>query len=192
MKKNRSHRLIRFLLLVIAYLTVAVPFMVMQVIPGFTDVRPVMMLWPVFGAFFGIEGCMACAVSNLIMDIISSSLRWSSIAGFAANFIGPFMVYWYWTRISQKSFSLRAPSLVLRHVIVIVLGAAVETLIITPAVAFIYPDVNARLFATTCMLNTSLFPIVLGIPLSILISEELGFLPQPSKKQREKAQDTRY
>ena len=104
MKKNKYYRPLNFLLLVISYLTVALPFMVMQVIPGFTDVRPVMMLWPVFGVFFGIEGCLACAVSNLIMDIVSSSLRWSSIAGFAANFLGPFMVYLYWTRISKQSF----------------------------------------------------------------------------------------
>ena len=183
MKNNKYYRPLNFLLLVIAYLTVALPFMVMQVIPGFTDVRPVMMLWPVFGVFFGIEGCLACAVSNLIMDIVSSSLRWSSIAGFAANFLGPFMVYLYWTRISKQSFSLRSPSLILKHTIIITLCAAVETLMITPAVAIIYPDINARLFATTCMLNTSLFPIVLGIPLSILISEEVGLLPRQSKKQ---------
>ena len=53
--------------------------------------------------------------------------------------------------------------------------AVLEALIITPSVAVFYPDVNWKLFFVTVTLNTSLFPILFGIPLMILMQEELGF-----------------
>ena len=86
-----------FAALIVVYLIVAVPFKVMEIIPGFTDIRPVSLLMPVYGIFFGIPGCIAYAIGNLITDIVSDSLRWSCIAGFAANFIGPFCYYLFWT-----------------------------------------------------------------------------------------------
>ena len=53
------------LILTAVYLVVAVPFKVMSVIPGFADIRPVLMLNPVYGIFFGIPGCIAFAIGNL-------------------------------------------------------------------------------------------------------------------------------
>ena len=90
------------LVLVLVYLIIAIPFKVMNVIPGFTDIRPVMLLKPVYGVFFGIPGCIAFAVGNLIGDVMSDSLQWSSIAGFAANFLGPFAFYLFWAKLSKK------------------------------------------------------------------------------------------
>jgi len=55
-------------ILLLVYLIIALPFKQLAVIPGFSDVRPVYMLQPVFGIFFGIPGCLACAVGNLIGD----------------------------------------------------------------------------------------------------------------------------
>ncbi|MBE6010887.1 MAG: hypothetical protein E7236_09580, partial [Lachnospiraceae bacterium] len=83
------------------YLLVAVPFKVMEIIPGFTDVRPVTMLGPIYAVFFGLPGCIVMAVGNLVMDIVSDSLRWSSISGFIANFLGPFLIYLFWNKWSK-------------------------------------------------------------------------------------------
>lgn len=47
------------LALVVIHLIVAIPFRVMSVIPGFTDIRPVLLLQPVYGVFFGIPGCIS-------------------------------------------------------------------------------------------------------------------------------------
>ena len=49
--------------------------------------------------------------------------------------------------------------------------------LITPAVALIYPEVDAGLFALSVFLNTAAFPIVFGVPIMILMQEELGFRP---------------
>lgn len=163
--------------LIFVYLIIAIPFKVMSVIPGFTDIRPVMLLKPVFGIFFGIPGCIAFAVGNLIGDVMSDSLRWSSIAGFAANFLGPFVCYLFWRRISKESFSLRTRKSLLKQSAVIIISALIEAVIITPAVYLLYPEIDFSLFAVTVLLNGTVFPLVLGIPLMILMQEELHFQP---------------
>ena len=65
----------------------------------------------------------------------------------------------------------------LYSIIIIIFVAIIETAIITPSVAYAYPDVNAKLFACTVFLNTSIVPLVFGIPLAIIMQEELGFKP---------------
>ena len=51
------------------------------------------------------------------------------------------------------------------------------TFCMTPSVALVYPEVDIRLFAVSVFCNTAAFPIFLGIPLSILMQEEFGFVP---------------
>lgn len=168
--------------LLIVFLVVAIPFKVMSVIPGFTDIRPVALMQPVYGIFFGIPGCIAFAIGNLIGDIASDSLRWSSIAGFAANFFGPFAYYIFWTRISKTPFSLRSGKDLLKQTAVTVVSAVAQAALITPAVELIYPDVKSMVFASTVLLNDTVFPLLLGIPLMILMQEELTFTPLPNRK----------
>ena len=167
----------RFFALLAAYVVVAVPFKAMNLIPGFTDVRPVMALGPVYGVFFGLPGCLASGFGNLLGDAIDDAIRWTSIAGFASNFLGPLLVWWFWTRVSRTPFSLRTPRDLLRHCLLLVVMAAVETLIVAPAVALVYPEVDAVFLAWAVFGNTAGFPILFGIPLSILLQEEFGLEP---------------
>ena len=176
-KTGVLHGLGIFAVLTAVYLIVSVPFKVMEIIPGFTDIRPVSMLMPVYGIFFGIPGCVAYAVGNLITDIVSDSLRWSSIAGFAANFIGPFCYYLFWTRLSKQPFRLREGKNIVKHILLIIVDALAVAGIITPFVALSYPDVDAGLFFVAVLINSIVFPLLLGIPLMILIQDELGFKP---------------
>ena len=175
--------LLRFAGLLAVYLVVALPFKAMNLIPGFTDIRPVQALGPIYGVFFGPLGCLACACGNLVADAADDALRWTSIAGFASNYLGPLFVWWFWTRVSRTPFSLRSPRDLLRHSLVLAASAAIETAIVAPSVALVYPDVDIALFAKAVLGNTAIFPIVLGIPLSILLQEEFGFVPahRPSR-----------
>ena len=150
---------------------------IFSVIPGFTDVRPVYMLQPVYGIFFGIPGCFACAVGNLVGDIASDSLRWSSIAGFVGNFAYPFLMYLFWTKLRKEPFALRRGRTMALFTATAVACTLVQALIITPAVAFHYPDVDAVLFFISVLENGSLFPIGFSIPFIIMLQEELGFSP---------------
>ena len=176
------------LILILVYLIVAIPFKVMSVIPGFTDIRPVSLLQPVYGVFFGIPGCFAFAIGNLIGDIASDSLRWSSIAGFAANFAAPLLFYLFGCYFSKAPFSLRTGKNLLKQTAVIAASAIMQAVLITPAVVMIYPEVDGWVFASTVLLNSSVFPLMLGIPLIILIQEELGFKPKPARQRAKSEQ----
>ena len=176
--------LCRFAGLLAVYLIVAIPFKVMNLIPGFTDVRPVQALGPIYGIFFGPLGCLACACGNLVADAIDGALRWTSIAGFASNFIGPLLVWLYWTRVSRTPFSLRTARDLLIYILVIVVMAAVEDAIVAPSVALVYPDVDVSFFAWVVFGNTVGFPIILGIPLAILLQEEMGLKPKDPRLRR--------
>ncbi len=186
LKNSNLPKPVKFILLTViltaVYLIIAVPFKVMSVIPGFTDIRPVMLLKPVFGIFFGIPGCIAFAIGNLIGDIISDSVRWTSIAGFAANFLGPFIFYLFFAKIAGKDFSLRNAKDLLKHFAVTVISSVIEALLIAPAVKLLYPEVDFMLLSLTIFLNGTAFPLLLGVPLMILMQEELGFKPLKSEK----------
>ena len=168
-----------FCLLLFTHLVVALPFKVMNLIPGFTDVRPVTALGPIYGIFFGPIGCLSFACGNLLEDIIDDALRWSSLAGFSANFIGPCLTWYLWKRYAGRPFALRTLRDLLFHTVVIFVIALLEAAIISPAVAIAYPEVDSAFFALTVIGNTAFFPIFLGIPLIILMQEELGFHPSP-------------
>ena len=169
--------LLRIAALVAVYLVVALPFKAMNLIPGFTDIRPVMALGPVYAVFFGPLGCLASGIGNLLADAADDAIRWTSIAGFVSNVLGPLLVWWFWTRVSRTPFSLRTARDLLRQCLLLVAMSAFETAIVAPSVALVYPDVDAAFLAWAVFGNTAGFPIVLGIPLSILLQEELGFVP---------------
>lgn len=166
-----------FVILLGVYIAIALPFKVLTVIPGFTDVRPVSMLQPVYGIFFGIPGCLAFAVGNLIGDIVSDSLRWSSIAGFVGNFAAPYIMYVFWCRLRKKCFDLRSGKALALMAMLVAVDACVQAAIIAPAVAVAYPGVEIAVFIASVLGNGIAFPLAFSIPLIILMQEELGFEP---------------
>ena len=166
-----------FVFLLAVYLVIALPFKVLGIIPGFADVRPVTMLMPVYGIFFGIPGCLANAVGNLIGDIASDSLRWSSIAGFVGNFVYPYLMYLFWTKLRSKPFNLRTGRAVVLFAVIVIVCACVQSLIISPAVFWYYPDVDIMLFALIVVGNGTFFPIGFTVPFIIMLQEEFGFAP---------------
>ena len=176
-KSSASRKVIVFFALLAVYLVISLPFKVLGIIPGFSDIRPVCMLQPVYGIFFGIPGCLAFGIGNVISDILSDSLRWTSIAGFIGNFVYPFCMYLFWTRLRKAPFHLRTWKRVFGMIASILICACIETLIIAPAVAIVYPEVDIMLFTISCLANTSLFSIGFAIPFIILIQDELGFVP---------------
>lgn len=184
LKHPFARKIAMFFILLAIYLVISLPFKTLSIIPGFTDVRPVCMLMPVYGIFFGIPGCLANAVGNLISDIFSDSLRWSSIAGFVGNFAFPYLMYLFWTKLRKKPFNLRKGRTIGLFIVTVVACALVQSFIISPAVAMLYPDVNVMLFAASVVCNSSLFPIGFAIPFIILIQEELDFEPLGPKRQQ--------
>ena len=91
----------------------------------------------------------------------------------------------FWNRLRKRPFNLRKGGTMGLFILTNIAGAILQALIIGPAVAMIYPEVDIMLFATTVICNGSLFPLAFAIPFIILIQEELGFAPLSSKKQLE-------
>ena len=181
-RKPFARKITLFTFLLAVYLVIALPFKVLNIIPGFTDIRPVTMLMPVYGIFFGIPGCLANAVGNLIGDIASDSLRWSSIAGFVGNFAYPYLMYLFWTKVRSKPFNLRTGRVVALFAVTTIVCACAQTLIISPVVFWCYPDVDIMLFALSVVGNGTFFPIGFAIPFIIILQEEFGFSPLGPKK----------
>ena len=181
-RKQIARKFALFAFLLVVYLVIALPFKVLGIIPGFADIRPVTMLMPVYGIFFGIPGCLANAVGNLIGDITSDSLRWSSIAGFVGNFVYPYLMYLFWTKLRKKPFNLRTRRVVVLFAATVVVCACVQSLIISPAVQWYYPDVDVMLFALIVVGNGTFFPIGFTIPFIIMLQEEFKFIPLGPKK----------
>ena len=158
-------------------MVVAMPFRTMTIIPGFTDVRPVMALGPIYAVFFGPLGCLASAFGNLLADFATGYVRITCVDGFIANFTGPLLVWLYWTRVSRTPFALRTVRDILKYSAVVVVAAAVEMFLIAKPVSLVYPEINDEAFAKAIFTNMTLFPILIGIPLGILLQEEFGFRP---------------
>ena len=170
-----KRRIITYLVLIVVYLLLAIPFKALTIIPGFTDIRPVTLLGPIYALFFGIPGCSIFALMNLVMDALSGGLMWSSIAGLAANFIGPFLLLLYWTKYSKTPLHLKKPGNIFHFSLTLIIAAVIQAAIITPFVALLYPDVDWKLFFGIVVFNTAVFPILFGIPLIYLMREKLGF-----------------
>ena len=174
-------------MLIIVYLILAVPFKVMSVIPGFTDIRPVTILGPIYALFYGVPGCTIFAVMNVVMDALAGELMWTSIPGLIANFVGPYLFLVYWKKYAKTAPRLKRIGNILHFCLTLIIAAVIEAAIITPWIAVMYPDVDWMLFFVTVTLNNSLFSIVFGIPLIILMKDELkikerGLLRLPDKK----------
>ena len=63
--------------------------------------------------------------------------------------------------------------------------SCVQSLIISPAVLWYYPDVDITLFAMIVIGNGTFFPIGFAIPFIIMLQEEFGFAPLGPKKQQQ-------
>ena len=181
LKHPMARMAVLFVILLAVYMIIAMPFKVLSIIPGFTDIRPVCMLQPVYGIFFGLPGCLAFAIGNVISDIFSDSLRWTSIAGFIGNFMTPFLLYLYWMKLRKKPFNLRTRRVLAGMVASIIVCALIQAAIIAPAVAIIYPEVDIMVFTVSVIVNSSVFSIAFAIPFIILIQEELSFEPLAKK-----------
>ena len=167
----------RFLLfkLLIVYLLVALPFKTLDILPGFANIRPVVALNPVFVFFFGPIGAWASGLGNLSYDIISNSLAWSSIAGFIANFSVPLIMYKLWHMLMKRSLVINSWHTLGMYTLVIIIGALLKVLIITPAIIFLYPEMQALDFAIAVLATDITFPLIPGIAIIIFMQNHYGF-----------------
>ena len=186
-KRTVWRKIGQFLFLVLIHMVLSLPFKVMIMIPGFTDIRPVTCVQPIFGLFYGQTGALAFAVGNLISDVLSDSLQWSCIAGFIANYLYVVMVYKLWHRIRKKAFALREGRDFFSYIVIILLSATVLTAIITLGVYAVQPQVDLATLIGTIFCNNTIFPIVLGAPIMMMMQEEFHIPDLWTRREKEAA-----
>lgn len=173
------------IVLSVIFVLVAVPFKVMNLIPGFTEIRPVDCLNMLFGLMFGVYGALGCAFGNLIADIFGGTLAISSWAGFVSNFVGTYLAYLMWYGIIKERPRIKNVKQAAVFTIISVVIGTIIAAIVTFGVELSYPEVDGTSLFIQIFLNTVGFSVILGMPLVIMLEEIYGIKGAVPKKYME-------
>lgn len=150
----------------------------LQIIPGFTNVRPAAVLPIVLGSLLGAPACWGAAFGNLTQDLLGGQFGPGSAVGFLANFLMA-MVAWRVASATGLADLLTEPGksaftqdLLLRFTPVALLGSAAcaTTLAWGLDVMGLVPFV---VLANIVFLNNALVSLVLGPPLLALLGRRV-------------------
>lgn len=161
-----------FLLLLVIYLAVAIPFRSLEFMVDLTDVRPVCMLMPVYGLFFGPVGASAFAVGNLLTDAAAGSLTPASIGGVLANFAAVSTYHLMWNRRGASGPTLANARSVVGYLAVALLAGVVTVAILVPTVHWSFPSASTAYFAQAVISNNTIFALVPGMALIVIMRTE--------------------
>src|SRR4030042_4870169 len=77
------------------YAALLLPFKMIQIIPGFTEIRPAVCLPIVCSLFFGPAGAWGACIGNLVADF-AGPFGPGSLFGLAGNFLLGYLPYRIW------------------------------------------------------------------------------------------------
>jgi len=164
-----KRKLAQIVISALIFIGMAVPFKVMVLIEGFTEVRPVNAVPVVAGLIMGPAGAWGCAIGNLIADLFGTFSS-ASILGFFGNFIAAYLPYKLWHHIRKnevpnvKSF---------KNVMVFALisaSAAFATAILLACGLDVFMNMWMPQVFWIIALNDLGFPLVLGLPVFIVLT----------------------
>ncbi|MBI5206864.1 MAG: QueT transporter family protein [Candidatus Firestonebacteria bacterium] len=88
------------------YAAVLMPFKIFAIIPGFTEVRPGVVVPIVFGILFGPAGAWGSAMGNFIGDFMGGMFSIASIFGAIGNFFFALTSYKLWGLFTKENEEL--------------------------------------------------------------------------------------
>ncbi len=149
------------------YAAILIPFKIIPIVPGFTELRPGNAVPIVCGLLFGPAAAWGCAIGNLIADFFGT-IGPGSFFGMIGNFLFAYVPYRIWVmckgcRPPTGSWK-QVPLLVLgifmgSAACAVVIGSGVDLLGLVPYV----------ILTSIITINNTIAGIVLGIPLLILM-----------------------
>lgn len=92
------------------YMLLLLPSKSIQIIPGFSEIKPAALFPVIFGLLFGPAGAWGSAIGNLAGDLFGN-FGISSIFGFIGNFLYAFIPYKIWRNLRQKRGEDRQPTI---------------------------------------------------------------------------------
>ena len=151
------------------YAAILIPFKIITIVPGYTELRPGNAIPVVCGLLFGPAAAWGCAIGNLIADFFGT-IGPGSFFGMIGNFLFAYLPYRIW--VMCKGFQpprgswREVPLLVLA----IFIGSASCAIVIAFGVEFLGLFPFAYVILTSIItINNTLIGCILGIPLLILI-----------------------
>lgn len=182
---KKRNTLLQILLCALVFIGMAIPFKVMVLIEGLTEVRPVNAVPVVAGLMFGPAGAWGCAIGNLISDLFGTFSK-ASVLGFAGNFIAAYLPFKLW-HILNRSEAPNAKSLksIGLYIFISAIASISTGIFITCGLDIFFGQWSQELFIIIC-LNDFIFPVFLGLPVLIVLTCEdnkiCAFMPQSQVK----------
>lgn len=151
------------------FIGMAIPFKVMVLIEGFTEVRPVNAVPVVVGLLFGPAGAWGCAIGNLIADLFGT-FSTASILGFFGNFIAAYLPYKLWHYISKNEIpNVKSFKNIMKYVFISALAAFATAILLACGLDMFLNMWMPQVFWIIA-LNDLGFPLVLGLPVFIVLT----------------------
>ena len=158
-------------LCILIFIGMAIPFKVMVIIEGLTEVRPVNAVPVVAGLLLGPAVAWGCAIGNLIADLFGTFSK-ASLLGFIGNFIAAYLPYKLW-HISTRGETPNVKSYnnLMKFILITAIAALATALIIACGLDVLLGMWIPKVF-WIIMLNDLGFPILIGLPVFIVLTSE--------------------
>ncbi len=166
-----KQKLLQIIICALVFIGMAVPFKVMVLIEGFTEVRPVNAVPVVAGLLLGPAGAWGCAIGNLIADLFGTFSQ-ASILGFVGNFIAAWLPYKLW-HISGKREkpNVKNNKNIVKYIFIAAAAAIATAILIACGLDVLFGMWIPRIF-WIILINDFGFPILFGLPLLIVLTSE--------------------
>jgi energy-coupling factor transport system substrate-specific component len=169
----RDRRLVGlFLLVAAAYLAVLLPFKQLELLPGFSTIRPANALPVVFGLLFGPAAAWGSALGNVLGDLLGGTWSAGSYFGAVGNFFTAYVAYRLWGNLGRLSSGLEPDmstgDVFPEYVVVSVLAGAVTAAIIGWGHEVV-GLLSFPVIALTIVFNNTIAELFLGPPLLYLL-----------------------
>lgn len=172
----------QFFIVLIAFLALGIPFKVMVLVEGFTEVRPVNAIPPIAGMMFGPIGALACGIGNVIADLFGT-FNATSILGLFGNFAAAYLPYRMWHIYSDEEPNLHKNKNILKYALICFTAALSVSWFLGLGLYYFFRTWVEQIY-TYIFFNNFGFSIGLGMPLFIMLSSEdvnIQCAPKPKK-----------
>ncbi len=168
---KQKQTLLQIGLCTVIFVGMAVPFKVMVLVEGLTEVRPVNAVPVVVGLLMGPAGAWGCALGNLIADLFGTFSK-ASFLGFWANFIAAYLPYKLWHTLKKGE----KPNVKSGLNIFIYLGISALSSLTVAIFLACGLDVWLKMWIPNLFFivfyNNLGFPVALGLPVFIVLTSD--------------------
>ena len=153
------------------FVGMAVPFKVMVLIPGLTEVRPVNAIPIVAGLLFGPAGAWGCAFGNLAADFFGT-FSIASVFGFVGNFVAAYLPYKIWhITCSGEVPNVKTHKNIGRFVFMSAAASLCVAVILSFSLDVLNMVWGSSIFLMV-FLNDLGFSLILGLPVFIVLTSD--------------------